>query len=96
MFSKKSEIIIRRVKKGAEPEFEVKNCIITSAAELSQRRQHTIKFAFGEYLTISLLLSFGTLQISKIYMSGTIWDSTITFSGMLLPRRNVDSILLKS
>ena len=49
MFSKKSKIIIRGVKKGAEPEFEVKNCIIMPAAELSQRRQRTIKFAFGEW-----------------------------------------------
>ena len=31
----KSEIIIRAVKKGAKPEFEVKNCIIMTAAELS-------------------------------------------------------------
>ena len=36
MFSKNSEIIIRGVKKGAEPEFEVENCIITPASELSQ------------------------------------------------------------
>ena len=48
MFSKKYEIIIRGVKKGAEPEFEVKNCIIMPAAELSQRRQRTKKFPFGK------------------------------------------------
>ena len=35
------------VKKGAKPEFVVKNCIILIAAELSQRRQHTVKCAFG-------------------------------------------------
>ena len=49
MFSKKSEIIIRGVKKGAKPEFEGKNFIIMPAAELMQRRQRTIKFAFGEW-----------------------------------------------
>ena len=47
MFSKNCVIIIRGVKKGAEPDFEVKICIITPAAELLQRLQRTITFAFG-------------------------------------------------
>ena len=49
MFSKKSGIFVRVLEKGAKPEFEVKNCKITPAAELSQRQQRTIKFAFGEW-----------------------------------------------
>ena len=47
MYAKKSESIIRVVKKGAKPKFEVKNCIIMIAAELPQRRQHTVKCAVG-------------------------------------------------
>ena len=48
MFSKKSENIIRVVKKGADQEFGVKNFIIFTAAELSQRRQRIILCAFAD------------------------------------------------